>query len=176
MTDVANERRLAAMGVAFFVAILLLIATDLLFDYSEGTHLLHLVIESLILVGAAVGTLVGWRRFVAARAESELLKRDLERALDDARRWREESRAVLQGLGEAIDRQFRRWKLTPAEAEVGMLLLKGLSHKEAAGVRSTAERTVRQQARSLYRKAGLAGRSELAAFFLEDLLLPRSQE
>jgi DNA-binding CsgD family transcriptional regulator len=72
----------------------------------------------------------------------------------------------------AIDRQFQRWKLTPAEAEVGMLLLKGLSHKEAAKVRSTAERTVRQQARSLYRKAGLTGRSELAAFFLEDLLLP----
>jgi len=34
--------------------------------------------------------------------------------------------------------------------------------------------TVRQQARSLYGKAGLAGRHELAAFFLEDLLGPRA--
>jgi DNA-binding NarL/FixJ family response regulator len=65
--------------------------------------------------------------------------------------------------------------LTPAEAQVGVLLLKGLSHKEAAEVRNTSERTVREQARSLYRKADLAGRSELAAFFLEDLLLPRRQ-
>ena len=64
------------------------------------------------------------------------------------------------------------WKLTPAEAEVGVLLLKGLSHRDVAGVRSTSERTVREQARSLYRKASLAGRSELSAFFLEDLLLP----
>ncbi len=175
MTDVASERRQAAMGVIFFVAILLLVTSDLIFDYNEGTHWLHLTIEFAILVAAAFGTLVGWSRFVAARAESELLKRDLERALDEARRWRDESRAVIQGLGAAIDRQFHRWKLTPAEAEVGMLLLKGLSHKEAAEVRSTSERTVRQQARSLYKKAGLTGRSELAAFFLEDLLLPRRQ-
>ena len=75
----------------------------------------------------------------------------------------------------SIDRQFQRWQLTPAEAEVGVLLLKGLTHKQVAEVRDTSERTVRQQARLLYRKAGLAGRSELAAFFLEDLLLPRQQ-
>jgi hypothetical protein len=31
---------------------------------------------------------------------------------------------------------------------------------------------VRQQAIAVYRKSGLAGRAELSAFFLEDLLLP----
>jgi DNA-binding NarL/FixJ family response regulator len=79
---------------------------------------------------------------------------------------------ALRGLGEAIDRQFERWKLTPAEREVGLLLLKGLSQKEAAAARSTTETTVRQQALAIYRKSGLRNRSELAAFFLEDLLLP----
>jgi hypothetical protein len=33
---------------------------------------------------------------------------------------------------------------------------------------------VRQQAGSIYRKAGLGGRRDLAAFFLEDLLGPRA--
>jgi DNA-binding NarL/FixJ family response regulator len=173
MTDVRDERRRAAIGIAFFVVIVLLIGSDLVFDYREGTPVSHLLVESLILAAATLGLAMGWRRFVAARAESRLLRRDLERALAEARRWREESRALIEGLGEAIDRQFKRWELTPAEAEVGVLLLKGLSHREAAEVRSTSERTVRQQARSLYKKAGLAGRSELAAFFLEDLLLPR---
>ena len=42
-----------------------------------------------------------------------------------------------------------------------------------AETRQTSERTVRQQALAVYRKAGLAGRAELAAFFLEDILLPR---
>jgi hypothetical protein len=55
---------------------------------------------------------------------------------------------------------------------VAMLLLKGLGHKEAASVLDRSERTVRQHAVSVYRKSGLAGRAELSAFFLEDLLLP----
>ncbi len=53
------------------------------------------------------------------------------------------------------------------------MLLKGLSHKEVAEVRNTSEPTVRQQALVVYRKSGLRNRSDLSAFFLEDLLLPR---
>jgi DNA-binding CsgD family transcriptional regulator len=64
-----------------------------------------------------------------------------------------------------------RWGLTPAERQVALLLLEGLSHAEAARVRDTSERTVRQQVHEVYSKAGLSGRSELAAFFLEDLLV-----
>jgi DNA-binding CsgD family transcriptional regulator len=41
-------------------------------------------------------------------------------------------------------------------------------------LRRTSERTVRQQALNVYRKSGLNGRSDMAAFFLEDLLLPVS--
>jgi DNA-binding NarL/FixJ family response regulator len=55
---------------------------------------------------------------------------------------------------------------------VALLLLKGLAHKEIADARETSERTVRQQSLAIYRKAGLSGRAELSAFFLEDLLLP----
>jgi DNA-binding CsgD family transcriptional regulator len=84
--------------------------------------------------------------------------------------WQDEANELAAGLGVAIDRQFEAWGLSPSEREVGALLLKGLSHREAADVRGTSERTVRQQARALYRKAGLTGRAELAAFFLEDLL------
>jgi DNA-binding NarL/FixJ family response regulator len=51
-------------------------------------------------------------------------------------------------------------------------LLKGLSHKEVAIIRDVSDATIRQQARSIYQKAGVAGRHELAAFFLEDLTLP----
>ncbi|MDZ7669889.1 MAG: LuxR C-terminal-related transcriptional regulator [Gammaproteobacteria bacterium] len=66
--------------------------------------------------------------------------------------------------------------MTQAEAVVGLLLLKGLSHKEIGQARNTSERTVREQARALYRKAELSGRAALSAFFLEDLLLPGTQE
>jgi len=51
-----------------------------------------------------------------------------------------------------------------------MLLLKGLSIKEIAALRETHEKTVRQQASAIYRKAGVAGRHAFAAWFIEDLL------
>ena len=56
------------------------------------------------------------------------------------------------------------------------MLLKGFSHKEIATLRQASERTIREQARAVYRKAGLSGRASLAAFFLEDLLLPHDSE
>ncbi|MBI1946436.1 MAG: helix-turn-helix transcriptional regulator [Deltaproteobacteria bacterium] len=106
----------------------------------------------------------------AARFEAAGLAARLEASEAEAARWREESKELVQGLGAALDKQFERWGLSPAEKEVALLLLKGLSHKEIGGVRSIGEATARQQARAVYKKAGLTGRADLAAFFLEDLL------
>jgi DNA-binding NarL/FixJ family response regulator len=53
-----------------------------------------------------------------------------------------------------------------------LFLLKGYGHKEIATLLGRSERTVRQHAVAVYRKSKLSGRAELAAFFLEDLLLP----
>jgi hypothetical protein len=53
---------------------------------------------------------------------------------------------------------------------------KGYGHKEIAALQRKSERTVRQHAVAVYRKSGLSGRAELSAFFLEDLLLPLSDE
>jgi DNA-binding NarL/FixJ family response regulator len=97
---------------------------------------------------------------------------DLELARAQGQRWRADARTYLQGLGEAINTQFNLWNLTEAEREVALLLLKGLSHKDIATVRAASERTVREQSRSIYAKAGLTGRTALSAFFLEDLLAP----
>src|SRR5690606_27259970 len=90
--------------------------------------------------------------------------------------WRARAEQLLRGLGEAIDAQLRSWRLTPAERETALLLLKGLGHKEIAAVCGRSERTVRQHAVAVYRKSGLGGRAELSAFFLEDLLLPPAPE
>ncbi len=66
--------------------------------------------------------------------------------------------------------QFSLWKLTPSESEVALLLIKGLSMKEIALARNVKEKTVRSQATSVYSKCGYAGRHELAAHFIEDLM------
>ena len=119
----------------------------------------------------AIPALVAYQTFLVYKARLALV-RDLDVARIQGRQWRDETRALLKGLGEAIDRQFLTWKLTEAERDVGLLILKGLSLREIAAVRLTSERTIRAQARSIYAKAGLSGRAALSAFFLEDLLAP----
>ena len=170
-TDVGRRR--VGVAVALFAAIAVLMALDLAGDSETGADRTHLLVEGLVMVMAVGGVAALWRGLRAAQARVARLDLDLEAARREASRYREEAGAALRGLGEAIDSQFERWTLTPAEREVGLLLLKGLSHREAATVRETSEATVRQQALAVYRKSGLRNRAELSAFFLEDLLLPR---
>jgi DNA-binding CsgD family transcriptional regulator len=170
LTDV--RRRLVVPAAVLFLVIAILIGVDVAGDYRSGTRVLHLAIELFVMALALAGVAVLWRLMQAARHRAEFLKADLDAARAEAKRFSDEAKDALRGLGEAIDRQFQRWGLTAAEREVGLLLLKGLTHREIGELRSTSEATVRQQALAIYRKAGLRGRTELSAFFLEDLLLP----
>jgi DNA-binding CsgD family transcriptional regulator len=165
--------------IAVFAMIVVLAAVDLLADLAEGTTAGHVLVEGFVIVVALVGLGTMARRLARLRKRAGRLHRearDLSRALrasqEEAARWRDEAHDLLRGLGEAIDRQFARWELTPAEKEVALLLLKGLSHKHIASVREVSQATARQQAGAVYKKAGVAGRHDLSAFFLEDLLLP----
>lgn len=164
--------RATPLAFALFSAIAVLIGVDIAADYGEGTAAGHLIGEGIVMGLALAGVAVLWQQVRASRRRAEALTVSLEAARQEAARFREEAREALRGLGDAIDQQFARWGLTPAEREVGLLLLKGLSHKEAAAARETSETTIRQQALAIYRKSGLRSRSELSAFFLEDLLLP----
>jgi putative tricarboxylic transport membrane protein len=124
-----------------------------------------------VLGAVLAGLLVTRQRRSAAGRERELSRR-LAEAEEQSRKHGAEAQELLRGLSEQIDRQFEKWGLTAAEREIALLMLKGLRHKEIATVRGTSERTVRQQALTIYRKAGLEGRADLTAFFLEDLLQP----
>lgn len=162
-----------------FALIALLAGADLVTDAGQGASTTHWLAEGFLLAVGLVGAAVMARGLVRLSAEADRMRADatrlaarMESTSADAARWREEAGILIQGLGHAIDRQFDRWDLSDAEKEVALLLLKGLSHRDVAGIRSTSEATTRQQARAVYRKAGVTGRNDLAAFFLEDLLLP----
>jgi len=179
-THVRAELRenLAIMAVLSILAVSL--GVDLFLDLGRRTSVFHALIEGAAIVAAALGVVLGARRLRMAVREAQDLRdqaRTLLSTLDDTRReaerWRRDASAVVAGLGIAIEQQFERWELSAAEKEIALLLLKGLGHKEIAELRNVSETTVRQQARNVYRKGGLSGRHDLAAFFLEDLLAPR---
>lgn len=129
-----------------------------------------LVVGVLMLAGPI--SWYAWRRANRTSRQREIEVGDLRRELGRMTHAQERAESLIKGLGDTIDRQFTAWSLTSAEREVALLLLKGLKHKEIAELRRTTERTVRQQALAIYRKANLDGRTDLSAYFLEDILAP----
>jgi DNA-binding CsgD family transcriptional regulator len=123
----------------------------------------------LLTIGAAVGVALLLQRIHAQHEEQMALTRDLAIARAEGDAWRTKVQSHLAGLKGEMDKQFEDWGMTAAEREVGLLILKGLSHKEIAVLRATTDATVRQQAQAIYRKAGLPGKTAFSAYFLEDL-------
>jgi len=144
---------------------------DVIYDYREGASLAHLAVElslvaaSLVLI--AVLSLGIWRESRSNRqltAELASLSREPPAVKSPS------LLAARHDMGKALQSQFEEWSLTATEKQVALLLLKGLSFKEIAAVRNTLEKTVRQQASSIYKKAGVNGRHAFSAWFIEDIL------
>lgn len=146
--------------------------TDLMLDRPASWLSPHVLFEvTLVLIGLATSVYLvrGW---VGARASLSEARRSLAERQAERDAWRANAERALQGLGEEVGRQFEQWGLSPAERETALMLLKGFSLKRIASLSGRSERTVRQHAVAVYDKSGLAGRAELAGFFLGDLLLP----
>ncbi|MEZ0470779.1 helix-turn-helix transcriptional regulator [Luteimonas salinilitoris] len=173
MSEFIDTRTRVWAIVAIIVGVALLLGLELIEEPdTTPLELLLELVDILPIVLASVGVVLLFRVTRRQRDDHLQVIRDLEVARLQGQRWRADSRALLDGLGQAIETQFSRWNFTEAEREVALLLLKGLSSKEIAAVRAVSVRTIHEQARSIYSKAGLTGRAALSAFFLEDLLAP----
>ncbi len=143
---------------------------DLVTDLSHGASIEHVVKEAGVVAISMIAIawlLLGLRR---QRLEIRSLRQELETANTSKAQPRKYVLEARKKLGNVVAQQFSEWMLTGSEVEVGWLLLKGLSLKEIAIVRNTQEKTVRQQASSIYKKAGVAGRHAFSAWFIEDIL------
>ena len=148
---------LAGVGVGSFV---LLITLDVLTEPDEIRPLELLVdaVTVLLTISAAVGVALLALRMQAQHEEKMTLIGDLETARKEGQHWRSKVQSKLNGIKVEMEAQFRLWGMTAAERDVGLLILKGLNHKEIAALRGTSEATVRQQAQSIYQKAELPGK------------------
>jgi len=81
---------------------------------------------------------------------------------------------ILAGVSGAfmdlIEGYFQEWKLTPAERDVALFLIKGLSAAEIAALRGTSEGTVKAQSYAIYRKADVSNRAQLVSLLIDDLM------
>lgn len=153
-----QRRETAALAV--FVVLQCLAAVfyigDVFSDMADNADNMHVWFEGVVTLSLVAGILFG---IVALRRTFALIE-DQDRALEIAR----------GALSDVVEAQFKVWGLTPAEADVGLLALKGLDVGEIAEVRGAAQGTVRAQLTRIYAKAGVSGRAQFAAHFVEDLM------
>lgn len=157
------------------VAVILLIIMvlnffDVLTDISLGVPTWHIIEESVIVLVSGIMAVFIIFDIRKLTRNVQHFKEKLADSDDKLKGITDEMIAARAQYSQVIHDQFEQWLLTKSEQEVAMLLLKGLSFKEISAVRETKEKTVRQQASTIYSKASVDGRHDFAAWFLEDFI------
>lgn len=165
-----NTQTKEIIMILIFVIVVIASGADLLTDLSHGATVQH-VIKEAIIVGISI-LAIAWLLVGVRHQAIEIV--NLQKELNEAKNLQNDPKKYIlemrEKLGTVITQQFSEWNLTKSEIEVGWLLLKGLSLREISIVRNTLEKTVRQQASSIYKKAGLSGRHAFSGWFIEDIL------
>ncbi|MBI1171756.1 helix-turn-helix transcriptional regulator [bacterium] len=116
--------------------------------------------RELLEISAAVGLIVG----------AVLGGLAMRRAVHDRNHAQERLRRASGAFLDLLNERFSEWRLTPAERDVALFAIKGMSTAEIAVLRSTSEGTVKAQTNAIYRKAGVTGRSQLLSLFIDDMM------
>lgn len=111
-------------------------------------------------IGAAFGLVIGL----------VLAAMSLRRAFRERNVAEERLRRASGAFMDLLAERFAEWGLTPAEKDVALFAIKGLSTPDIAVLRATSEGTVKAQTNAIYRKAGVSGRSQLLSLFIDDLM------
>lgn len=163
------------LSLSLYLIFAISFVIDLIFDLNENVPLRHILHEMALLLLAISAAM--YQAFLLRKQNQKLVQ--TEKQLVDTTNsylsWQAKSRHSAQQIRQAIDLQFDEWGLSLSEKDVALLLIKGLSMKEIAGLRGTQDKTVRQQATQIYKKAEVGGRQELSAFFLEDIVASPDQ-
>jgi DNA-binding CsgD family transcriptional regulator len=174
MFELDNKERLIVS--ATILMSIIFIVFDVTEDLQNGSSMAHVIKEIIIVCMGLLVLVTLWFKFFSSNKKNQRLIADIKILNSDLEKYKNETKALAQGLSLKIDAQLKSWGLTPAEQEVALLLLKGLSNAEIAQVRSSSESTVRGQVNALFKKSHMHGRSEFSAFFLEDILVMDRQE
>ncbi len=153
------------LGVTAILAVQLVCTAFFVWDIASSafgirTRPLPWNVHELLEVGSAAGLVLGviFGALVLARTRQR-------QARAEAR-----LRAASAAFRELLEQRFGEWGLTPAERDVALFSIKGLSTGEIAALRATSEGTVKAQSNAIYRKAGVSGRPQLLSLFLEELM------
>ena len=147
---------LQAVCAVFFLADVLF---DLIAEGKDANSLLHNAVELAAAIGLALGV--------------AFLFHELRKVLARQAHMAQQIEVASGAFHDLLEARFEEWGLTPSERDVALLLVKGLSIAEIAGLRGSAEGTVKAHCNKVYSKAEVTGRAELVSLFIEDLMSDR---
>lgn len=155
-----SQTTLLVVLIALQSVCALFFVTDVMADsYSiDGVFVFssHLYFES----GATIGLIFGI--FFEAKYLRDLLRQSQAAA--------QNMRVATGALNEVITDYFLQWGLTPAEKDVAMFAIKGMTNAEIASLRNSSEGTIKAHLNAVFRKADVTGRNQLVSLLVEDLM------
>jgi DNA-binding NarL/FixJ family response regulator len=157
----ANTHLLSGLKryIFFIAAVLqlgcgLVFLSDLVSEWREQR--LHAEIELVAVFALALGAALFMREAVSLSRRNARVERELH---------------VASGAFQVvIEQHFDDWGLTPAERDVALLTIKGVSIADIARLRETREGTIKAQSTAIYRKVGVSSRAELVSVMVEELI------
>jgi len=162
---------LKTIGIIIILLIVMISnAFDLINDFATNESTWHIVEESIVITLAL--TLIAY--LILNLKKNTVNLQQLRQELEAKEHSLEQSNTRIHNArkeySQVIHQQFDDWQLSQSQQQIALLLLKGLSFNEIAAIRETKEKTVRQQASEIYKKANVAGRHAFSAWFFEDFL------
>ncbi len=157
--------------ISMLLIIIVINTLDFMKDIAQGDEWLHIGLEIITVVLSFWGIIMLVRLTNSRSNEISSLHQQVSKSKSDLVLSKHKLKAIGHEYSKYIHEQFEAWGLTPSEKDVALILLKGLSFKEMAEVRETKEKTIRQQASTIYKKSNVSGRHEFSAWFFEDMLI-----
>ena len=140
---------------------------DIYVDFKSEVSYIHLA-QELTLVIISLSLFIFLMKDIFTRSkQTNYLLRQLDSSQHQQKILNKQLERSKHSFFDAINTQFAIWELTVAEHDIALFLLKGLTIAEMASLMQKSEKTVRNQASSVYKKAQVSGRHELAAIFFE---------
>ena len=127
------------------------------------------VAQTMMLVLMVVVVAWSTQRVTQMRDDQQAMHDAMLRNSAQGADWRAARSQEIAAMSDAIALEFCAWGLTGEEMDVAELLLKGASLKEIALDQRASLAGIRAKAQSIYRKAGIRGRVELSASFLDSV-------
>ncbi len=161
MKSALRKDWIARLTMVVLAACCSFFALDVAFDLTDMREAdtlswVHLVVEFFATL-SIVAALFLLRDYVRLSRADEA---SLQESLDQVRR----------GINQLILDRIQQLRLTQAEQEVALFIVKGYGLSEVASLRGTSEGTAKAQAHAVYQKAGVSSRSELILHCIDEIV------